>query len=187
VTTFGTSGTWQTSNRPRVPGHPCLRGRAPGSVVRVAGWLGLSRRCGVGLRTLSAEANNCPLLSAKQSLDATSRPPTLEDLESVFTALSHEVRRHIVVLLSHRGGELPSGYLAKRFAHSWPTTTRHLHVLEAAGLVSVRREGRNCVYRLERDRLRGVVGAWLSLLNPPTPEQTWRSSGRHSMSKGKQR
>jgi DNA-binding transcriptional ArsR family regulator len=105
----------------------------------------------------------------------------------VFTALSHEVRRHIVVLLSHRGGELPSGYLTKRFAHSWPTTTRHLHVLEAAGLVSVRREGRNCVYRLERDRLRGVVGGWLSLLNLPTPEQTWRSSGRHSMSKGKQR
>ncbi len=103
----------------------------------------------------------------------------------MFAALSHEVRRHIVQLLSHLGGELPSGYLAKRFAHSWPTTTRHLHVLEAAGLVSVRREGRSCIYRLERDRLRHVVGGWLTLLDPPTPEQTWRSSGPRSLMKGK--
>jgi DNA-binding transcriptional ArsR family regulator len=110
----------------------------------------------------------------------------LEEIELVFAALSHEVRRHILQLLSHLGGELPSGYLAKRFAHSWPTTTRHLHVLEAAGLVSVRREGRTCVYELERDRLRGVIGGWLALLDPPTPEHTWRSSGPHSVSKGKQ-
>ena len=101
--------------------------------------------------------------------------------------LSHEVRRHIVLLLSHLGGELPSGCLAKRFAHCWPTTTRHLHVLEAAGLVSVRREGRSCVYRLERDRLRRVVGGWLELLDPPTSEQIWRSSGPRSVTKGKQR
>jgi DNA-binding transcriptional ArsR family regulator len=111
-------------------------------------------------------------------------PPKLEEIERVFTALAHEVRRHIVQLLSHLGDELPSGYLAKRFAHSWPTTTRHLHVLEAAGLVSVRREGRSCVYRLERDRLRGVVGGWLALLDPPRPEQTWRSSGPRSVTKG---
>src|ERR1700738_552630 len=109
--------------------------------------------------------------------DEASPPPKLEEIECVFTALSHDVRRHIVQLLSHLGGELPSGYLAKRFAHSWPTTTRHLHVLEAAGLVSVRREGRSCVYHLERDRLQHVVGGWLALLDPPTPEQTWRSSG----------
>jgi DNA-binding transcriptional ArsR family regulator len=116
--------------------------------------------------------------------DVAPAPPGLEDTERVFGALSHEVRRHIVQLLSHLGGELPSGYLAKRFAHSWPTTTRHLHVLEAAGLVSVRREGRSYVYRLERDRLRQVVGGWLALLEPPTPEQTWRSSGPRTLTKG---
>src|SRR5262249_57977658 len=103
--------------------------------------------------------------------------PRFAELEAVFAALSHEVRRHIVQLLSQLGGELPSGSLARRFSHSWPTTPRHLHVLEAAGLVTVRREGRSSVYRLERDRLRRVVGSWLALLDPPTPEQTWRSSG----------
>jgi DNA-binding transcriptional ArsR family regulator len=114
-------------------------------------------------------------------------PARLEEIECVFGALSHEARRHIVLLLSHLGGELPSGYLAKRFSHSWPTTTRHLHVLEAAGLVSVRREGRSCVYRLERERLHEVLGGWLALLDPPSPEQTWRSSGPRSVQKGKQR
>jgi DNA-binding transcriptional ArsR family regulator len=114
-------------------------------------------------------------------------PPTLQETESVFEALSHEVRRHIVLLLSHLGDELPSGYLAKRFAHSWPTTTRHLRVLEAAGLVSVRREGRSCVYRLERDRLHRVVSGWLALLDPATPEKTWRSSGPRTLAKGRQR
>jgi DNA-binding transcriptional ArsR family regulator len=111
----------------------------------------------------------------------------LEEIERVFAALSHEVRRHVLLLLSHRGGELPSGYLAQRFAHSWPTTTRHLRVLEAAGLVSVRREGRNSIYRLERERLQGFLGDWLALLDPPTPERTWRSSGPRSVTKGAQR
>ena len=114
-------------------------------------------------------------------------PPRPEEVEAVFAALSHEVRRHIVVLLSHRGGELHSGYLAQRFAHSWPTTTRHLHALEAAGLVTVRRDGRNVVYRLERDRIRLVVGGWLALLDPPTPEPTWRPAGRRSSTKGTDR
>jgi len=101
-------------------------------------------------------------------------------VDEVFAALAHPARRHIVVLLSHRGGELPSGYLAQRFAHSWPTTTRHLRVLEAAGLVEVRREGRGSFYRVDRDRLRRVVGGWLALLDPPTPTRTWRARGPRS-------
>jgi DNA-binding transcriptional ArsR family regulator len=112
--------------------------------------------------------------------------PSLEEIESVFAALAHDARRHIVQLLSHRGGELPSGYLAQQLAHSWPTTTRHLHVLEAAGIVEVRREGRGSFYRLDRDRLNRIVGGWLALLEPPTPTKTWRSTGRTSLpSKGK--
>jgi DNA-binding transcriptional ArsR family regulator len=123
-------------------------------------------------------------MASKSSPGVALAPPRLEEIECVFAALSHEVRRHIVLLLSHLGDELPSGYLAKRFAHSWPTTTRHLHVLEAAGLVSVRRDGRNCVYRLERDRLQRVVGGWLGLLDPATPEQIWRSPGPRTITRG---
>lgn len=109
---------------------------------------------------------------------------SLEEVETVFDALAHEARRHIIQVLAHYGPELPSGYLAKRFSHSWPTTTRHLHVLEAAHLIRSRRDGRNCIYRLEREHLQHVLGTWLSLLDPPTSEQTWQSSGPRSALKG---
>ena len=114
-----------------------------------------------------------------------SRRPTSSEVERVFGALSHEARRQIVLVLSQQGPELPSGYLAKRFTHSWPTTTRHLHVLEAAGVVSVRSEGRNCWYRLERDYVQQVVGGWLELLDPPTRGEIWRSPRPRSLKKGR--
>jgi DNA-binding transcriptional ArsR family regulator len=113
--------------------------------------------------------------------------PTLEETEAVFAALAHPARRHITQLLSHTGPELPSGYLAQRFAHSWPTTTRHLRVLEDAGIVTVRREGRSSFYRLERDRILRVVGGWLALLTPPSPRQSWRSTGPRTVKKGSPR
>jgi DNA-binding transcriptional ArsR family regulator len=102
---------------------------------------------------------------------------TEQETERVFHALAHEARRHILVMLSHLGGELPSGYLAARFQHSWPTTCRHLKVLQEAGLVEVRREGRSSRYRLDRERLFRVAGGWLAHLTPPTPERKWKSSG----------
>ena len=106
--------------------------------------------------------------------------PTAADTEAVFAALANESRRNILLLLSHLGDELPSGYLAARFPHSWPTTTRHLGVLEKAGLVVVRREGRGAFYRLNRDRVRQVVETWLGHLEPGSPEKTWTSSGPRS-------
>jgi DNA-binding transcriptional ArsR family regulator len=102
---------------------------------------------------------------------------TPDETERVFHALAHEARRHILVLLSQLGGELPSGYLAARFQHSWPTTCRHLKVLQEAGLVEVRREGRSSRYRLNRERLLRVAGVWLRHLSPPTPARKWKSSG----------
>ena len=103
--------------------------------------------------------------------------PTLADVDAVFAALSHEARRHVLLLLAQRGGQLPSGYLAARFSHSWPTTTRHLNVLAEAGLVEVHREGRTSVYRLRRDRLVNVIDWWMGHLEPTTPEKTWPSTG----------
>jgi DNA-binding transcriptional ArsR family regulator len=105
---------------------------------------------------------------------------SLEDTEAVFGALAHEARRNILLLLAHLGGELPSGYLAARFQHSWPTTTRHLSVLQKAGLVTVRREGRGSFYRLNRERVRQVLGTWLGYLDPVDPEQKWAPSGPRS-------
>jgi DNA-binding transcriptional ArsR family regulator len=109
------------------------------------------------------------------------RVPTLDEIEKVFFALSHEARRHIVLLLGHSGGELPSGYLAERFQHSWPTTTRHLKVLEEAGLVEVRRHGRSSHYKLKRDHVQRVLGGWIGMLDAPSPTKTWAPTGPRSI------
>jgi DNA-binding transcriptional ArsR family regulator len=101
----------------------------------------------------------------------------LEEVDAVFGALAHAVRRQLILLLSYLGPELPSGYLARRFSHSWPTTTRHLNILLHAGVVEVRREGRTSHYRLNRPLLERVVGGWLANLTPPSPEQTWAAGG----------
>src|SRR5262245_65708779 len=93
-------------------------------------------------------------------------------VQAVFGALAHEARRNILLILSHLGGELPSGYLAARFQHSWPTTTRHLGVLEKAGLISVRRTGRSSFYRLNREHVRQALEAWLRHLDPVGPDTT---------------
>lgn len=85
----------------------------------------------------------------------------LEAQDAVFAALAHASRRHILVVLHARGGRVRAGDIASRFACSWPTTTRHLRVLEDAGLVSVEQEGRERFYVLERARLREVAGDWL--------------------------
>lgn len=81
--------------------------------------------------------------------------------ERVFQALAHASRRHVLVVLHARGARMSARDIAARFACSWPTTSRHLRVLETAGLVSVETEGRERFYRLERERLAQVVAGWL--------------------------
>ena len=81
--------------------------------------------------------------------------------DEVFAALAHASRRHILMTLHFRGGELTAGEIAERFGCTWPTTTRHLKVLLDAGLVQVARRGRERVYSLNRARLKDVVGDWL--------------------------
>ena len=85
----------------------------------------------------------------------------LDELERVFAALAHASRRHILGVLKARGGRVKAGDIARRFACSWPTTTRHLRLLEDAGLVRVEQAGRERWYVLEAKRLRRVAGGWL--------------------------
>ena len=93
-------------------------------------------------------------------------PPTskaerdLADTEAVFNALAHPTRRHILLVLHFRGGEMSAGDIADRFACTWPTTTRHLRVLEDAGLVRVEKRGRERMYRVDKARLIDVTSSW---------------------------
>lgn len=84
----------------------------------------------------------------------------LDTYEVVFNALSHPARRRVLLAVYFAGGEMSAGEIASMFAHAWQTTTRHLQVLEAAGLLRHERQGRNRLYRLDRKRLQ-LVRDWL--------------------------
>ena len=64
------------------------------------------------------------------------QPP---QLDSLFAALADPTRRAIIDRLLARG-ELSVGEVAARFTISTPAITRHLQVLEAAGLIERRIE-----------------------------------------------
>jgi DNA-binding transcriptional ArsR family regulator len=81
--------------------------------------------------------------------------------DAVFAALAHSARRQILQTLRSQGGRMTAGEIAQRFSHTWPTTTRHLRVLETAGLVRVERNGRERTYCLETKLLMHVTRKWL--------------------------
>src|SRR5262249_37616054 len=81
--------------------------------------------------------------------------------EAVFAALAHPARRRILLAVYFNGGAMTAGEIAAMFAHAWQTTTRHLQVLEAAGLLSHQRQGRMRFYRIHRKRL-ALVSDWLA-------------------------
>src|SRR3954463_11382428 len=72
-------------------------------------------------------------------------------LDRVFDALASRPRRQILAYLSRT--ELTTSELAARFAISTPAISRHLSVLENAGLVQSRREGQRVLYALVPDNL----------------------------------
>jgi len=85
----------------------------------------------------------------------------LAQLEAVFAALDHPMRRQILTVLRARGGTMTSGELARRFDCTWPTTSRHLRLLADAGLVQVERAGRERRYHLDRAGLIESAGNWI--------------------------
>jgi DNA-binding transcriptional ArsR family regulator len=90
----------------------------------------------------------------------------LDAYEAVFTALAHPVRRRILLTVYFKGGSMTAGEIASTFEHAWPTTTRHLQVLESAGLLRHERQGRTRRYRLDCHRL-NLVRDWLAWFSKP--------------------
>jgi DNA-binding transcriptional ArsR family regulator len=73
----------------------------------------------------------------------------------IFHAIAHPARRAILVALKE--GERPASELAEPFKISFGAISQHLRILEEADLVSIRREGRNRLYRLHPGPLRDVA------------------------------
>ena len=75
-----------------------------------------------------------------------------EELDRAFAALADPTRRAILARLA--GGDAGVLELAGPFPISQPAVTKHLKVLEAAGLISRRRQARQRLCRLEPQRLK---------------------------------
>lgn len=72
-------------------------------------------------------------------------------VDRIFEALASGPRREILAYLSSQ--ELTAGEIAGRFSMSAPAISRHLSVLENAGLVSSERRGQYVFYQLNKDNL----------------------------------
>jgi DNA-binding transcriptional ArsR family regulator len=79
-------------------------------------------------------------------------------LDRAFTALANPTRRAIVRRLA--SGDATVNELAEPFAISLPAISRHLRVLESAGLIAQKREGQFRRCRLDGEGLK-TAGQWL--------------------------
>jgi len=72
-------------------------------------------------------------------------------VDKIFEALASAPRRQILAYLSK--AELTTSELAARFEMTPPSMSRHLSVLENAGLVTSKRLGQRVIYQLKPDSL----------------------------------
>src|SRR6266850_1697365 len=84
---------------------------------------------------------------------------TGQQLDAVFGALADPTRRAILARLTE--GDLTVGELAAPFSVSQPAISRHLKVLEGAGLISRSRRATARLSHLEGDPLREAT-EWLA-------------------------
>ncbi|MEW1955347.1 metalloregulator ArsR/SmtB family transcription factor [Terrabacter sp. NPDC080008] len=84
--------------------------------------------------------------------------PATEDLDRAFAALADPVRRAIVARLSR--GAATVNELAEPFEISKQAVSKHIQVLEAAGLVSRSRDAQRRPVHLEAARLEALT-AWI--------------------------
>jgi DNA-binding transcriptional ArsR family regulator len=83
----------------------------------------------------------------------------VNQLDSVFGALADPTRRAILATLAQ--GDLTVGELAAPFAMSQPAVSRHLKVLESAGLITRSRRATARLSHLEAEPLR-EASDWLA-------------------------
>jgi DNA-binding transcriptional ArsR family regulator len=87
----------------------------------------------------------------------------LNEMDLVFQALSHSVRRQMLGRLTE--GELTVGELAEPLEMSLEAASKHVKVLERAGLVLKTAKGRRHVCRIEPGPLAPAT-EWLRFYEP---------------------
>ncbi len=93
-----------------------------------------------------------------------------------YRALGDPTRREILRLL--REGDLAAGELAGQFEISWPSVSRHLNVLEVAGLVSSERRGGNIIYSLQTSVLEDIATEVAEMAGIGRPSEAAQATAR---------
>lgn len=85
-------------------------------------------------------------------------------MEAVFEALASTARRKILAYLAE--GELTAGEVAERFAMTKPSISKHLSILENAGLIKSDKRGQFIHYSLARDNLVNTLNGFVQEICP---------------------
>jgi DNA-binding transcriptional ArsR family regulator len=90
----------------------------------------------------------------------------MSSADKIFEALASTTRRRILAYVSE--APLSAGDIAARFEMSQPAVSKHLAVLESAGLLWKKREGMNVFYGMEQENLAGTLATFLQAVCPPS-------------------
>ncbi|MDY0873515.1 metalloregulator ArsR/SmtB family transcription factor [Dongia rigui] len=85
-------------------------------------------------------------------------------MDKVFEALSSQVRRKVLAYLS--ATDLTAGEIAERFDISKPSVSKHLSILENAGLIRSERKGQFIHYSLVSDNLVNTLTGFVQEVCP---------------------
>ena len=85
-------------------------------------------------------------------------------MDKVFEALASTPRRKILAYLSE--AELSAGEIADRFEMTKPSLSKHLRILETAGLIAGEKRGQYVFYRIERDNLATTLSQFMQAVCP---------------------
>lgn len=86
--------------------------------------------------------------------------------EKIFEALASTPRRRILALVAEQS--LTAGEIAKQFEMSQPAVSKHLSLLESAGLVWRKKEGQFVHYGMETENLQGTLWSFMQEVCPPS-------------------
>lgn len=85
-------------------------------------------------------------------------------MDKVFSALASKPRRRILAYLS--ATSLTAGEIAERFEMSKPSLSKHLSVLENAGLVTSEKKGQFVHYSLVPESLTNTLNGFVQQVCP---------------------
>lgn len=102
-------------------------------------------------------------------------------MDSIFEALASTPRRKILAYLAE--AELTAGDIAARFSMSRPAISKHLSILENAGLIRGERRGQFIHYALVADNLVNTLNGFVQEVCPvsrPLKRESRKLKARHT-------